>query len=879
MSDRAVRRLFCLAMLLALTEFALPPRTARAQDFQAVGQLRSSGLATSPASVKIVSRLRALTGDFQSFGITSRNAAAMGAAQRFSSETLRVDTAGRVHVDVTVADTSDATLASLRHHGLDIEIVNADFQVVEGWVPVENLELMAGDPIVSKIRPPSYAVPRTGSVNSQGDSIHRCDQARATGLTGSGAAVGVISDGVAGLAASQATGDLPAVTILANSSGDEGTALLEIVHDCAPGAPLLFATGLPSGVAFVNAVNNLRASGARIIVDDLGFYAEPFFQDGMIALNDRAVGNSVLRVSAAGNDRGRHYAATFSPGVFDPQVPGTRHDFGGGDTLMRFTAAGGTTASVILQWANPFGAAGDDYDLCIRQPSSALLGCSTSVQDGNDDPIEVIGLSCPPGPQCAGDIQVTRFSGAARPLKLFCLGCTLQQFAVASGSIFGHQGVPEVLAVAAAPANNPAAIEGFSSAGPSTILFPASETRPKPDLTGIDRVSTTRPGFNPFAGTSAAAPHVAAIAALVLSQTPGLSPAQLRGMLTSTAINLGPAGFDFDSGFGRADALNALVFTGGVFVATGRIDGAPGTQIITGPGPGGASRGPHVKIFRANGVQLGPGFMAYTPGFTGGVRVASGCDFDGDDRDEVVTGAGPGGGPHVRVFKLDAAGNVVTELASFYAYSGAFIGGVFVACGDVDGDGVPEIITGADTGGGPHVRVLRYAPAIPGGVIPMFDFFAYAAGFTGGTRVAAGNVDGSDRASLITGAGPGGGPHVRVMKLLTSGGSVVGTTDLASFFAYTPTFTGGVFVAAGEVTGDELAEIITGAGAGGGPHVRVFTGTGADTGIGFFAYTPTFTGGVHVASGNLDAAGTDEIVTAAGPGAARTSRVSRAPAC
>jgi hypothetical protein len=95
---------------------------------------------------------------------------------------------------------------------------------------------------------------------------------------------------------------------------------------------------------------------------------------------------------------------------------------------------------------------------------------------------------------------------------------------------------------------------------------------------------------------------------------------------------------------------------------------------------------------------------------------------------------------------------------------------------------------------------------------------------------------------------------------------VIGTTDLASFFAYSPAFTGGVFVAAGNSTGDELTEIITGAGAGGGPHVRVFTGTGADAGVGFFAYAPAFAGGVSVASGDLDAAGTDEIVTAAGPG-------------
>jgi FG-GAP-like repeat len=302
---------------------------------------------------------------------------------------------------------------------------------------------------------------------------------------------------------------------------------------------------------------------------------------------------------------------------------------------------------------------------------------------------------------------------------------------------------------------------------------------------------------------------------------------------------------------------NPILFTGGVFVASGRIDGIPGAEIITGPGPGG---GPHVKVLRANGVSLGPGFMAYDPAFTGGVRVAA-CDFDGDGRDEIVTAPGPGGGSHVRVFQLDPAGNVTGELAGFFAYPPAFTGGAFVACGDVDGDGVSEIITGADAGGGPHVRILRLQGST---VVSIFELLAYHPTFTGGVRVAAGNVDGSDRASLITAPGPGGGPHVRAIKLLTSGGTVVATMELASFFAYHPASTGGVFVAAGNVTSNGLAEIITGPDTGGGPHVQTFSAGGLPR-RGFFAYHSTFTGGVRVASGNLDAAGTDEIVTGAGP--------------
>jgi hypothetical protein len=144
----------------------------------------------------------------------------------------------------------------------------------------------------------------------------------------------------------------------------------------------------------------------------------------------------------------------------------------------------------------------------------------------------------------------------------------------------------------------------------------------------------------------------------------------------------------------------------------------------------------------------------------------------------------------------------------------------------------------------------------------MFDFFAYTPAFTGGVHVAVGNVDGSNRASLITGAGAGGGPHVRAIKLVTSGGTVIGTTDLASFFAYSPAFPGGVFVAGGDLSGDGRAELITGAGPGGGPHVRIFdTGSAGPPELaGFVAYHPGFRGGAFVGVTG------SEVLTGAGPG-------------
>jgi hypothetical protein len=194
----------------------------------------------------------------------------------------------------------------------------------------------------------------------------------------------------------------------------------------------------------------------------------------------------------------------------------------------------------------------------------------------------------------------------------------------------------------------------------------------------------------------------------------------------------------------------------------------------------------------------------------------------------------------VRVLKVNSDGSV-TQLAGFMAYSPAFQGGVHIAVGDIDGNDDVEIITGAGPGGGPHVRVFA-ADGSP----TAASFFAYPAAFTGGVYVGRGDVDGAGTDEIITGAGPGGGPHVRALKV-NSDSSV---TEEAGFFAFSPDFTGGVRVAGANVDAAGSAEIITAAGPGGGPHTRVFTGGGAPSNGGFYAYPAAFNGGVFVAGGD-----------------------------
>jgi hypothetical protein len=275
-------------------------------------------------------------------------------------------------------------------------------------------------------------------------------------------------------------------------------------------------------------------------------------------------------------------------------------------------------------------------------------------------------------------------------------------------------------------------------------------------------------------------------------------------------------------------------------------EAARAETIVVGNGNGGS---PQVSVYDgANGSLVGS-FLAYGAGFTGGVRVATG-DVNGDGVPDVVTGAGPGGDPVVKVF--DGVSGVL--IRSFFAFDPSFTGGVFVAAGDVNADGAADIIVGADGGGQPNVKVFDGAT---GAVIR--SFLAYSVAFSGGVRVAAGDVNGDGIADIVTGAGSGGEPHVEVFDGATG-------TLIQSFFAFDPSFTGGVFVAAGDINGDGRADIVVGADAGGAPHVKVFDAVTGSVVQSFFAFASNFTGGVRVAVGDLNGDGVADLVTGAGPG-------------
>jgi hypothetical protein len=240
--------------------------------------------------------------------------------------------------------------------------------------------------------------------------------------------------------------------------------------------------------------------------------------------------------------------------------------------------------------------------------------------------------------------------------------------------------------------------------------------------------------------------------------------------------------------------------------------------------------------------------LAFDPGFTAGVRVAVG-DVTGEGIPDIVVGPGPGGGPDIQVFRATDG----SLLMNFMALDPGFTGGLFVAVGDVNADGFGDIIVGADAGGGPRVQVFS---GRDGSLIR--NFFTFDPGFTGGVRVAAGDVNNDGFADIITGAAPGGGPRVTVF----SGRDL---SVLQDFFATDPGFTGGLYVGAGDVSNDRRADIITGASSGGGPRVQVFDGATRALRQNFFAYDPGFTGGVRVAAIDFNADGHADIITGPGP--------------
>ncbi|AKB23836.1 hypothetical protein MSMTP_0367 [Methanosarcina sp. MTP4] len=417
-------------------------------------------------------------------------------------------------------------------------------------------------PLVRKVLPPG------GNYQDENSYVPGLESFRKLpGVSGKGFRVGIISDGVDSLAGAQASGALPGdVHVLAAGKGNEGTAMLEIVHGIAPDAKLYFHEAGSNKLEFNKAVDALLAEGCQIICDDIGWPDEPFFEDGVVASHVREALESqdLLYVSAAGNDASRHYQ-----GMFFDDGSGW-HDFSSGKSSSKnlyvdIPPAGEVT--VVLQWNDPWDAAGNDYDLYLKDCSGGEgLASSKNSQDGNGIPLEFFRYTNPEKTVIKGMICIEKYSGEPQVLEVFIYPESCRDIypdnLVEEDSVFGHPAVPEVLCVGAFGSENGnsgnenSGIAPYSSRGPVSIYSPQYEARNKPDLCGPGSVEIrgTDESRNLFAGTSASAPYVAGVAALVWSGQSEKNASEIREILCSTAGDLGAPGYDSIFGYGIVDS-------------------------------------------------------------------------------------------------------------------------------------------------------------------------------------------------------------------------------------------------------------------------------------------------------------------------------------
>ncbi len=566
-----------------------------------------------------------------------------------TDNTVHTDADGRVELDFHAAEPTggaeEADLARLGAAAIKSLDLSPDLHVttgmIEAWLPPDTVTAAADLPWVTSVTVPAYG--HTNAVTSAGVALHKANLAQAKGINGTGVTVGVVSGGAENLAAAQASGDLSAVKIVdpttfGAGTGDEGTAMLEIVHDVAPGAALDFHAdgigGVTTPLTLVTAFDALRKAGANVIVHDVGFLDAPVFQSGVVAqVIDGLTSLGVSVHSAAGNSGDTHTArvtATGSgggpegkPGPFPHcgvTPPTNAVGIGpGGKTSFEVTLFPNEDATFVLQWSEPrsiFPTAGQggftDLDLFLMTDDlSDCLDFSNAGQgNGAGDTLEgFTGHLVGPVPVKA-KLVVSRFIDPAitQPitpptLDLRWDGAAAVDPPTRLGSIDPDNNFTSGLPAAAAAVDAATGqMEPYSAGGPvdlfTTTGCPAGTTKaedeecpatpgtnlgtfPGPAWTAADNVAVSGAGgfTTPFRGTSAAAPHAAGCDALV-RQAIGHPDAPVEAVherLASTAVDIDASGADPVSGAGILDCVAASAVS----------DTALTNQVSsTGPAPG-----------------------------------------------------------------------------------------------------------------------------------------------------------------------------------------------------------------------------------------------------------------------------------------------------
>jgi subtilisin family serine protease len=404
--------------------------------------------------------------------------------------------------------------------------------------------------------------PTSKEVVSQGVAAMRADAFVArTGSTGAGVTVGVLDTSFKGadtLTGSELPGDTQATQTVIDGLGSfgdvHGTACAEIVHDVAPGARLVLAN-FTDEVTWAKAIDDLAAAGARVISHSVGF-DNLFPPDGNHFFGqkvDQAAASGTLFVTAAGNEGANYYQGAWS----DTNANGF-FEFGPGTELLAVAGS-----RVVLRWDDAFGASSHDYDLLLvtsdfasnpslSRDNPAIVAVGADTQQGAGNPREIADVPANETRQLYAVIVHDPASGPPQSSQRFWLWSQAgvdPRFANGSGSL-SLPGDARGAVTVGAVAFDSLALEGYSSRGPT------ADGRVKPDVSAPDQVATASYGGEPFAGTSAATPHAAGAAALLLSRTPSLDQAALRQAL-ERATTSGGGAKDNLTGYGPIDLSRA----------------------------------------------------------------------------------------------------------------------------------------------------------------------------------------------------------------------------------------------------------------------------------------------------------------------------------
>jgi Ca2+-binding RTX toxin-like protein len=522
----------------------------------------------------------------------------------------------------TVSKNGDGAslLAELRELGL--KSGSAYGAVASGYLPVDQIGALVGTSLLQSARESGFAT-SVGTVTTQADSGMYADVARANyGVDGSGIRVGVLSDSfnrstaIDSMAGNIATNDLPTDTRIlqdAATGTDEGRGMAQLVHDLAPGAAIDFATAFNGQASFANNIVRLAQAGDKVIVDDVSYFAELTYQNGIIAQAVNEVASQgVAYFSSAGNDGKEGYQGAWVSGA-------TQTLNGQSYTLMQFAPGQdyinirvAASQTIILQWDQPGSSAGgpgatSDLDIFITNADGTTIRGGAVANNIGGDPVEVFRFNAT-GATVGSTLQLRvglRSGAAPGEIRLIASGngaaVDLENPTsnTNEGTLYGHHAVEGGMGIGATAFNrtplagyNPPVAETFSSRGVQKIWYDDNGMRlAAPEIygvavTAVDGGNTTFFGsdstadadtFPNFYGTSAAAPDAAAVAALMLQANPNLTGTDIRALLQSTALDMDDvATAAFDTGYD--------VKTGSGFVLADRAVQAAKTLVIANAG-------------------------------------------------------------------------------------------------------------------------------------------------------------------------------------------------------------------------------------------------------------------------------------------------------